>query len=364
MTVFNNPEGKPNANRLAELMHPSRQNMVITEVVDENSTMKTYTLKASDNHELAYFKAGSYIPVYVEIDGTVVERPYALASSPKEALEGIYKISIKKMPNGYVSNYIHENWTIGTEITLGGPCPGESYQPLRDKKNVIALAGGVGVTPFHSIAQAIVDGDVDCSLTLIYGVNTLEEIAYAGDWKDLEAKSNGKFKCVIVIANETVEGYEHGFISLDIIQKYGDINDSSLFISGPAGMVKHINSFLEPLNLKRRYIRYGLNGDSEFNSNEMESETVTLTVHSGEKTLEVVGNKNETILASLEKAGLVPPAHCRSGICGFCRSYVVNGNFKAAIDETGMRARDKELGYVHPCCSYPTTDMEIIVPRG
>ncbi|MDO4312139.1 MAG: FAD-binding oxidoreductase [Eubacteriales bacterium] len=362
-TVFNNPNGKPNTNRLVELMHPKRQAMVISSIKDENSTMKTYTLKASDDHELAYFTAGDYIPVFVEIDGNVIERPYAIASSPEQSVEGVYEISVKAMANGYVSQYIHENWKVGMEVQLGAPCPGENYQPLRDRQHVIALAGGVGVTPFRSIARAIIDGDVDCSLTLIYGANTYEEIVYKDEWKELEAASEGKFKVAFVIANEEADGCERGFISLDIINKYADIQESSLFISGPDGMVKHIQSMIEPLHLEKKYVRYGMGGDSGFNHSIREDAAVTITVHRAGETETVAANKNETVLAALERAGIRTAVHCRTGICGFCRSFVVKGEYSYAADVTGVRARDKELGFIHPCCAYPETDMEIVVQR-
>lgn len=364
MTVFNNPNGIANTNRLVALMHPKKQAMVITDIKVESSTMKTYTLKASDDHELAYFTAGDYIPVFVEIDGNEVERPYAIASSPKQSLEGIYQISVKSMDNGYVSNYISENWKVGDAVTLGGPCPGENYNSVRDAENVIALAGGVGVTPFRSMAKAIVDGDVKCNLTLIYGANTYEEVVYKDEWKAIEAASNGKVKVVYVIANEDVDGCEKGFITLDIINKYADINNSSLFISGPAGMVNHIKTLIAPLNLKKKYVRYGMNGDSDFNNNARANEEVKITVHIAGDVVEVKGNKKETVLVSLEKAGLKTAVHCRTGICGFCRSYVISGDYTYASDETGVRARDKELGFIHPCCSYPESDMEIVVQRG
>lgn len=363
MTIFNNPNGIANTNRLASLMHPRRQEMVITEVKDESSTMKTYTLKADDGHELAYFNAGDYIPVFVELDGNVVERPYAICSSPEDSVKGIYQISVKTMDNGYVSNYIYNNWKVGTKVTLGGPCLGESYSSIRDKQNLIVLAGGVGVTPFRSMAKAIVENDLDCNLTLFYGVNTVEDIIYKDEWKELESASNGKVKVVIVVANEEIEEYEHGYITLDVINKYADINNSSIFVSGPDGLVKHVRSMLEPLNIQKRYVRYAMNGDSTFNNSNRNDEKVTIKVHYAGEVYEVEGNKKETILVSIEKAGLKPSVHCRTGICGFCRSYVISGDFSLATDDTGVRARDKQLGFIHPCCSYPESDMEIVVHR-
>lgn len=362
MTKYSQPEGTPNANRLASLLHPRKQNMVIADIIKASNSMTTFVFKANDGHELAYFTAGSYIPVYVEIDGNVVERPYSLCSSPKQSKEGFYAITVKAADSGYISNYIHENWRIGMEVTLGAPFVCECYDPLRDAKNVIALAGGSGVTPFLSMAQAIIDGDVDCNLTLIYGVNYAEEIIYKEKWSEFEKAANGKFKFVSVVANEDVEGCEKGFITLDVISKYCDISISSLFISGPPAMVSHIKAFLEPLNIKRKFIRYSMSGDSPLN-NADEQDEYSIVVHCASETRDIKAKSSETILVALERAGYKPAARCRNGKCGFCRAYVIKGDFGLADVEDGIRRADKLLGYIHPCCSYPTSDMEIVIHR-
>ena len=352
----------PNTNRLANLLHPNRQKLMITEVSEFNKTTKMYTLKSAEEKELAYYEAGSYIPVYVELDGNVVERPYSLCSSPKEAEEGMYKICVKANDGGYVSTLIINNWKKGDLICVGSPLVAEVYSPMRDKKKVVALAGGVGVTPFYSMAKAIVDGDNDHFLTLLYGANTYDEILFKEDWKQLEKDSNGKVKVVFVIANEEVEGCEKGFITLDLVNKYVNPKECSFFISGPAPMVKAMKKFLEPLQLARKQIRVSMNGDSAFNKKE-ESASYNLTIHMNGNTYTTKAKANETILVAIEKAGLRPAVHCRSGLCGFCRSYVVKGTFALATEETGVRKADQKLGFIHPCCSLPTSDLEIVVQR-
>lgn len=346
-------------NKLANLLHPNKQDMVIEKVIEENSTMKTFVLRAEHGQELAFFNAGDYLPVYVNIDGNHIERPYAIASSPKESEAGTYTISIKKMNGGYVSTWIHENWEVGTKVTVGGPCAGLNYNPIRDSKNVIALAGGIGITPIHSLAKALVDGDIDCNITLFYGVNTLDDITYADDWKKLEAAANGKLKVIFAIADEKVENYEHGFITLDMVKKYCNIENSSWFISGPEAMEKSVKAFLAPLNIQKRYIRFGMGGDSGYHVNDNKTCKIKVHFKGEEKTIEA--SCSDTILMALEKNGYTPAASCRSGKCGFCRSLVVSGTYESVVEEDGVRRADRKYGYVHPCSTRPTSDMEIII---
>lgn len=247
----------PNSNRLAKLLHPNRQAMVISEVIPVSQSMNTYVMKAADGHELAYFEAGAYIPVFVDVDGNEIERPYSLSSSPKQAEEGVYTITVKKADGGYISNYIHEHWKAGDHVTLGGPQNGESYNSLRDGANIVALAGGSGVTHFLSMAQALVDGDVGCkTLTLFYGVNTWAEVMCPEKWKELEARSNGRFKLVTVVEDSTGEADERGYITMDMVKKYcSALEDTSFYVSGPPAMNRAMLTALAKEGVSRKFIR-------------------------------------------------------------------------------------------------------------
>ena len=354
----------PNANRIATALHPVQQRMRVTAVRQTACNMKTYTLQSAEGRELAYFEAGSYLPVYLTVDGNRIERPYSLFSSPRQAEAGIYEITVKELGDGYISRHISANWEVGTEVLVGSPYPGECYNPTRDARKVVVLAGGSGITGFYSFAQAVRDGDIELdSLTIFYGVNTADELLDAKLWEGVCDGSDGRIRLIPVVADGSCSGCEAGFITWDLIQKYCDITDASYFISGPDAMIRAATAFLAANGIPRRRIRVSMSGDSGFRMNHTEPETCTLTVHIGGEQYTVPASKDETILAALDRAGLNAAARCRSGKCGFCRSMVVHGEFQVAADETGVRKMDQQLGFIHPCCCLPLTDMEIIVQR-
>ena len=75
---------------------------IITDIKEETKDVKTFTLQAdktSSTPSLAPFNAGQYITIHVNIDDVPTTRAYSLSSDPALASKGIYKITIKRVPN-------------------------------------------------------------------------------------------------------------------------------------------------------------------------------------------------------------------------------------------------------------------------
>ena len=77
---------------------------------------------------------------------------------------------------------------------------------------------------------------------------------------------------------------------------------------------------------------------------------------------EIPARATEPILVALERANLASPSLCRSGECGFCRSLLLAGEVFIPPFGDHRRAADRKLGYLHPCASYPLSDLELETP--
>ena len=210
--------------------------------VEDHGDAKSFTLipdAAKGTEKLAYFRASQYLSVALNIDGAPVRKPYTIRSNPRDALaaEGSsYTLTIKRTKPAYASAWILENWKEGDAVEISGPLGDFYYQDLRDARQVIAIAGGSGITPFYSMAAAIVDGIEDFSLTILYGSRTADGILLKEEIEALAEKSGGKVKVVHVLSEEEKAGYEHGFITAELIQKYAPEGDYSVFMCGPKAM--------------------------------------------------------------------------------------------------------------------------------
>ena len=356
-------------NELANALHPKVQYLKIAKVVEYGSDMKTFYFEADKDkgtNSLAGFSAGQYLSVTLEIGSMKLTRPYSLSSSPREALDGYYMLTIKRVDGGLASNYILDNWTVGTQITASEPLGVFTYEPLRDAKTIIGIAGGSGITPFRSLAKAIADGDEDAEMILLYGSRTLADAVFQEEFKALEA-SCPKFKLVNVLSHEENDACENGFITADLIKKYAPEGDYSLFLCGPQAMYNFVDKEIAALGLRRKFVRHELFGEyfnpskeADYPANVAPEFKVTVRIAGKEQT--ITAPADVSLLRSLEANGIAAPAHCRSGECGWCHSKLVSGEVYTPKSVDGRREADFIYGYIHPCCAFPISDVTIEVP--
>ena len=72
------------------------------------------------------------------------------------------------------------------------------------------------------MACAVADGIEDFDLTILYGSRTKDTILLKEELEAVAARSNSRVKVVHVLSDEAAEGYEHGFITAELIKKYAD----------------------------------------------------------------------------------------------------------------------------------------------
>ena len=351
--------GTYRVNELAKRLHPAAQYLKIAEIVQETHDAKSFVLvpdEEAGTRELAPFKAGSYINVRTTLAGSVARRTYSLSSSPKEALEGKYRITVKLKEGGFLSAWLHNEAKVGDTLTATEPGGHVTHSGIRDCKKVVALAGGSGITPFMSMAKAIDEGTEDFEMTLLYGARTEADLVFRADFDAIAARCP-KVKVVYVLSEEQKEGFEAGFITAELIKKYAGAEQFSIYAVGPGAMCDFLDRELPKLGLAQKFIRMERTEDV---CDAGEVKDYTLTVHYRDELHTIPARSDETVLTAFERAGLAVNNKCRVGYCGFCRSRLVKGEYHANRYEQ-LRIADKQFHYFHPCCSYPMSDMEIEV---
>ena len=365
----NEVSGEFAINTNAKKLHPDYQRLVIDEVIPhEGAKAKTFVFRRADGEAFPYFRAGQYLSLKLPLEDSFVTRAYSLCSSPKDALKGRAAITVRSNPGGFAADKLLATLKPGDEVIASDPQGFFYYEDLRDAKHVVGLAGGSGITPFLSMAYALRDGAEDFELTLLYGSRDEESILFKKELDEVAAACP-KFRVVHVLSDEEKAGYEHGFITAEFIKKYAPADaEYSVFLCGPEGMYRFLKPEIEKLALPERLFRrkmidvtktpWELDGYPQ----QCRDKIFNLTVRQGDREYKLSASANETVLTAIERAGIKAPSRCRSGECGWCRSRMLQGSVFIPQENELRRWADKEYGYIHPCSSFPTSDIVLEVP--
>ena len=372
LDAFANASAAPQAaDPIAEVVkewHPGKLALVVTDVRETGKTAKTVRFARADGGKLPFFYAGQFMALDFEIDGAVISRPYSISSAPYQARQenGFVEITVRRSRgDGFIADYINDNVKIGDKFTGLLGCGQFYYEPLRDAKHVVALAGGVGITPFASMAKEIANGTLDFDLTILYGSVSADDIILK---EELEALDSDKVRVVHVLSGDDPAWQgEKGFLTAELIKKYS-APDTTYFICGPQAMYTFLRDELKKLGAPQRRIRFEVFGQAKDITTfpgypvELKDKTFSLTVRRGIQEDVIPAKATESLVVALERAGLRIETACRIGECGFCRTKVLAGSVYICPENDGRRAADKEFNYVHACATYPTSDVTIKIP--
>ena len=342
-------------NQLAHRLHPGYMDVELTAVRPLSANMTELTFRRVDEEAFPFFRAGQYVSLQADVDGSLVSRPYSIASSPRDALAGKLVLGIERA--GFFSQYLCTRAKPGDRMRMTEPSGEFHYETLRDKHHIVGVAGGSGITPLLSMARSMAEGNEPYEMTLFYGARDTQHLAYSAELAALAVKG---VRVVQVLSDEERDGYEHGFISAELMKKYVDPADVTFFLCGPQAMYDFVLKELEPYHLPLKAVRKDATCCGALKLETLR--TFRLTVRMRDQVHTVDAREDETLLAAMERAGLDAPNKCRAGGCGFCHSKWLKGEFRIADGRDGRREADRKFGFIHPCVTYPLGDMEIDVP--
>lgn len=343
-------------------LHPHRLQLRVNEIIEEHSHVSTLRLVAAGG-SLPPFQAGQYINLFVEIDGVRTGRPYSISSSPTQT--AFYDITVRQVPNGFVSDYLLNRIRVGDVLESTGPAGHFCHNPLFHGKDLVFLAGGSGITPFMSMIRETTDRGLDRRIHLIYGCRSPQDAIFHDELLT-RAKHHGSFSYDLVIS-EPVSGYKGltGLLDASLISKLlSGIENKTFYLCGPKDMYEFCIPELKKLGIPKRRIRHEVFGSPAAINlapawpQEVSPDTVFSVKLSNGK--EIPALASEPLLISMERAGVLVQNCCRSGECSLCRVKLISGKvFQSS--EALLRKSDRETNYVHSCVSYPLSDLEVMI---
>ena len=199
------------------------------------------------------FISGQFVNVYFLDDRCGGQgKPYSISSIPDD---DFLNITVKKI--GKFSGALHD-LKIGEKVKISEP-QGYFY-PENQMKNIVFLAGGIGITPFYSIIKNFFNKKIDKNIVLFYSNKTRDDAVFLNELKDL-ANNWSNFKIINVFTREKTEmsgvkNMETERIEVNMLKKYLKTLDGNYyFICGSIGFVRDLWKELKESNVQEDFIR-------------------------------------------------------------------------------------------------------------
>ncbi len=362
------PDPKDHIRELADALHPAEMTFRCVSVKDVSPTSKTFRFESKDGH-IPVFQCGQYVNFRFKIGKSTLSRPYSISSAPFEARTDhpFFEVTIRRNMPYLVPDYMFANVHEGDELTGSMPFGTFYWEPLRDTKDLVALAGGSGITPFMGMAKEVAFGKMQgCRLTILYGSVKADDIVLKEELDAVE-KACKDVKVVHVLSDDPEWKGEKGFISKEIIEKYSTPGCTYMFC-GPRAMYTFVSKALREMGVEQRRFRHDVvNNPADIAKMpgypaEAVGKTYQITVVRGIQEDVIPALAGESIAVAIERAGILLNTHCRNGECGMCRAHVLSGAVYTLPDEENRRRMDREMGWYHLCSAWPLSDVKVKIP--
>ncbi|ATB38294.1 nitric oxide dioxygenase [Cystobacter fuscus] len=218
----------------------------------ESAEIISFYLAPADGGPLMDFVPGQYIGMRLVIDGVEMRRNYSLSAVPNGES---YRISVKREPNGKVSNHLHDRVGVGDSLELFPPAGEFTLSP--STKPLVLISGGVGITPtLAMLTAALPQGRpihfIHCARNA--GVHAFRE------WVDAQAGKHPhlrRFYCYSQVTEGAPQPDAVGLLDRELLARWlPEARDIDVYFLGPKPFMAAIQRSLRELGVPEQQCHY------------------------------------------------------------------------------------------------------------
>lgn len=204
----------------------------LAEVRDETPDTRTFRLSFRDpkKRESFHFKPGQFLELSVFGYG---EAPFCIASSPTRP--EVLETTVRR--TGELTDALHR-LAEGDEVGLRGPFGNGFDLEVAHAKDLLFVAGGIGLPPLRSLIWNILDERSRFgTVTVLYGARTPTDLVYKQELKDWGKRSDMDFRVTVDVGQQGWTG--HVGVVPSLFKKITLHPESTLaYVCGPPIMIK------------------------------------------------------------------------------------------------------------------------------
>jgi nitric oxide dioxygenase len=155
------------------------RSFVVERKTPESGEITSFYLSPQDGAALPPFKPGQFVTIrcFVPSIGLFQPRQYSLSGIPGGSQ---FRISVKREPDGHVSQLLHDGTAAGSVLDVSMPY-GDFTLDVEAETPVVLLSGGVGLTPMLSMLQTIAARPTPRKVHFVYAARNKEAHAMRGE---------------------------------------------------------------------------------------------------------------------------------------------------------------------------------------
>lgn len=261
------------------------------------------------------YEPGQYVGIGLLVDGRWRWRSYSLTSSPVTLGARTISITVKAMPEGFLSAHLVGGVKPGTVVRLAAP-RGNFVMPDPAPAQVLFLTAGSGITPIMSMLRTLQRRNQIRDVVHLHSAPGADEVMFAEELAGLGRDCDGYR---LTVRATRIEG------RLDL-QRLGELvpdwRARQAWACGPEGMLNSATrvwaaaGVAENLHLERFAV----------NRAAPRGEGGTVTFERAGKS--VAADAATSLMDAGERAGVQMPFGCRMGICQTCVVSLIDGNVR------------------------------------
>jgi ferredoxin-NADP reductase len=273
-------------------------------------------------------RPGQYVGIGIQVKGKFHWRSYSVSSPPKRSGRTI-SITVRAMPEGFLSAHLVNGLEPGTIIRLAAP-NGDFVLPEPPPKKILFLVAGSGITPVMAMLRTLNRRETMPDVVVAYSSPTKERMIFRDEILELSEKHEK-----LTLHEQHTDS--DGMLEMtDLDRVCPDWKERETWACGPAPMLDAAEEHWkeagleDELHLERFTLELGGS----------DAEGGTITFQNSNKTIEADGAT--TIMEAGEEAGIGMPYGCRMGICHTCTLTLIEGTVR------DLRSGDESSGPNEP----------------
>lgn len=356
----------------AEALRTQWRPLRVVRVVDESHNIRSFYLQAADGAGVPRFDAGQHLPVRISLEGQKVPsiRTYSVSSAPSD---DFLRISVKR--EGLVSSHLHDRIEVAQQIEARAP-QGHFTVQAAERRPLVLLAAGVGVTPLLSMLREVVYQGLRMSrmrpVWLVQSARTVADLAFREEIDELVKRAAGKVKVLRLVSQPPTEGVGQGYdatgrIDVELLKQLLALDDYDYYLCGPGSFTQSLYDGLRKLRIPDDRIHAETFGPSTLVRDAEVSVPAAPQVPASSESVKILfassGKEarwepgSGTLLELAEARGLSPEFSCRGGSCGTCKTRLSQGQVHYLNSPAEPVAEDEVL----ICCAVPAQGSETVV---